>query len=236
MNFIQIKSTNLLKITIITSFILVISIYFMYRAYSWPFGFEATGCLISLILLAITAIFLWLMKNKIFLGNQGKNVSLGLYFGLLWTIEIMINNIIRPGLPLRDHIDDIFFAVLALLILITASRDAYKTRKFISGLTAGFWSGLASGAIACLIALSFIVFGMKLILLDPLNIKEWSDVKMTIKTPGMDVYFAYQTLAGAIMHLFILGALLGLLLGAIGGILGRILSILKSKKYFGKVS
>jgi hypothetical protein len=77
---------------------------------------------------------------------------------------------------------------------------------------------------------------MKLILLDPLNIKEWSDVKMTIKTPGMDVYFAYQTLAGAIMHLFILGALLGLLLGAIGGILGRILSILKSKKYFGKVS
>lgn len=44
---------------------------------------------------------------------------------------------------------------------------------------------------------------MPLILSDPLNIKEWSDVKATTHFPSMSVYFAYQSFAGAIMHLVI---------------------------------
>lgn len=47
----------------------------------------------------------------------------------------------------------------------------------------------------------------------------------------MDVYFAYQTFAGGIMHLFILGAVMGLLLGFIGGFAGRVLHLFKNNRY-----
>ena len=46
---------------------------------------------------------------------------------------------------------------------------------------------------------------------------------------GMNVYFAYQTFAGGIMHLVILGAIMGLLLGIIGGFTGRTLHYFKKQ-------
>lgn len=119
---------------------------------------------------------------------------------MLWTIEISINNLIRPDLPLRDYIDDIFWAIIASLILITAIRDTYHTKRILYGVKSGFWSGIASGTIACLTALVFVVFGMKYLLLDPLNIKEWTDIKTTGNSAGMDVYFACKTFAGGIMR------------------------------------
>jgi len=70
---------------------------------------------------------------------------------------------------------------------------------------------------------------MKYLLIDPLNIKEWTDIKAAENSPGMDVYFAYQTFAGGIMHLIILGAIMGLLLGTVGGFLGKTLLYLKGK-------
>lgn len=222
----EINSNNILRITIFLNIILVVAIYFLYRPSSWPTGFEASGCLGSVILLASTVLLLWIMRNKIIYDQQKKNVALGLSFGLLWTIEISINNFIRPGLPLRDIIDNMFFAIIALLILITATRDAYQTNKFIGGVKSGFWSGLASGAVACFTALILIVFGMKYILLDPLNIKEWTDIKSTANTQSMSVYFAYQTFAGALMHLIILGAIMGLFLGSFGGLIGKTLKSL----------
>jgi hypothetical protein len=203
--------------------------YFRYRPYSWPTGLEASGCLISILLIATTLLLLWQLRDKIINDLQKRNVALGLGFGLFWTVEISINNIIRPGLPLRDYIDNIFWAMIALLILITAIRDAYQTNKFLNGVKSGFWSGISSGAIACLTALIFIVFGMKYILLDPLNIKEWTDIKAGENSPGMDVYFAYQSFAGAIGHLFILGVIMGLLLGTFGGFIGKILHFLIKK-------
>jgi len=54
-----------------------------------------------------------------------------------------------------------------------------------------------------------------------LNIKEWSDMKAALHSPGMDVYFAYQTFAGAVGHLFILGLILGMIIGSLGGLLGK---------------
>lgn len=168
-----------------------------------------------------TVVILKLINNKYFNDIQNKNVTLGLYLGLLWTIEICINNIIRLEHSLRDNVDNAFFLIIAVLIFLTAARDTYKTKRLINGIMAGFWSGLASGAVACLTALLLIVFGMKFILLDPLNIKEWSNIRLTANSPSMAVYFAYETLAGAIMHLFILGAVLGLILGTIAGILGK---------------
>jgi hypothetical protein len=43
----------------------------------------------------------------------------------------------------------------------------------------------------------------------------------------MDVYFAYQTFAGAVMHLFILGAFMRLFPGITGGLIGRTLHSFK---------
>jgi hypothetical protein len=169
------------------------------------------------------------MRYKINTGLQQRNVALGLYFGLLWTIEISINNLIRPDLPFRDLLDNIIWAIIALLILTTATRFAIRTKSILEGVRSGFWSGLSCGAVACLTALLYIVFGMKYILLDPPNIKEWDVFKATSNSPGMDVYFAYQTFAGAIMHLFILGAIMGLLLGLIGGVLGKTLRIKRNQ-------
>jgi hypothetical protein len=218
------KSNRILSLSILLSIILVISVYFSYRPYSWPVGSEAFGCLASIILMTAGLLILWIFRDKIINDLQKRNVALGLGFGLLWTLEISINNLIRPGLPLRDNIDNLFWAIIAILILTVAIRDAFKTNKFLNGVKSGFWSGVGSGAVACLTALIFVVFGMKYILMDPLNLKEWTDIKSTENSPGIDVFFAYQTVAGAIMHLFILGALMGLLLGIIGGILGLTLN------------
>jgi len=223
------KSNNILNLSIVLNIILAIAAYLRYRTYSWPLGLEALGCLVSIILMVTALLIFWILRDKIINNLQKKNVALGLGFGLLWTIEISINNLIRPDLPLRDYIDNIFWTIIGLLILITAIRDAYQTKKILYGVKSGFWSGIASGTIACLTALIFVVFGMKYLLMDPLNIKEWTDIKATENSPGMDVYFAYQTFAGAIMHLFILGAIMGLFLGIIGGFIGRTLHFLKDK-------
>jgi hypothetical protein len=227
MNFSKMKSNNILSISIVLSIILVIFTYFRYRPYSWPTGLEALGCLVSIILMGTVLLIFWILRDKIINDLQKRNVALGLVFGLLWTIEICINNLIRPGLPLRDNIDNIFWVIIAFLILITAIRDAYQTNKFLNGVKSGFWSGISSGVVACLTALIFVVFGMKYLLMDTLNIKEWTDIQTTVNSPGMEVYFAYQTFSGAIMHLFILGVIMGLFLGIIGGSIGKTLRFSK---------
>jgi hypothetical protein len=188
---------------------------------------EASGCLFSVILIAAALLVFWIFRDRITEDLQKRNVALGLGFGLLWTIEIIINNIFQPDVPLRDNIDNMFWAIIALLILVTAVRDAYQTNKILKGVRSGFWTGISSGAVACLTALIFIVFGMKFLLMDPVNIKEWTDIKATENMPGMDVYFAYQTFTGAVMHLFILGAIMGLFLGITGGLIGRTLHSFK---------
>ncbi len=222
------KSNVLLRCCLFISLILVIAIYFNYRPFSWPVGLEALGCLISLFILIISVSLLWAFRNASFMKKEQKNLSLGLAIGLLWTIEIGINNLIQPGLPLRDIIDDQFWAVIALLILFFAGVEAFKKKNISAGIISGFWSGTGSGAIACLTALLLIVFGMDCIINDPLNSKEWSEISKTLQYPNIKVYFAYQTFAGALLHLTILGTVMGLILGVLGGIVG------KSISYFSK--
>jgi hypothetical protein len=227
MNIIYIKSNLILRTLIILSILLIVLMFFLYRPYAWPLGYEAEGSLLSIIMLSAIAFLLWNQRGKYLDDLQKKNVTIGLLIGLIWLIEISINNFIRPGPPLRDNIDNILFSIIAVLIFINAVKDAYHTDTFSDGLKAGFWSGISSGAVACISALALIVFGMKFILLDPLNQKEWANVKETSGSPGMDVYFAYQTFTGAIMHLFVLGALMGIFLGIFGGLAGKILFIIK---------
>ncbi len=225
-----INSGSLLRYCLLISAILIIAIYFMYQPFSWPVGLEALACLVALLIFLMAAILLWVFRNKPIITNQQTNISIGLAIGLLWTIEIGINNLIHPGLPLRDIIDDLFWAFIALLILYCAVASAYKKRKIAAAIIAGFWTGTASGAIACVTALSLIVFGMHFILNDPLNIKEWADTHKNLHYPGMHVYFAYQTFAGAILHLTVLGTLMGLILGLVGGVLGKSISLIYKHK------
>lgn len=216
-----------LRCSIIVSSLLVICIYFFYRSFSWPAGLESAECVIALVILISSFSFLWFFKAKPIVANHINDANLGLLIGLLWTVEIGINNLFHPLLPYRDIIDDTFWIVIAIIILVVAVLHAYKHKSIIAGIISGFWTGSSSGAIACLTALLLIVFGMQLILTDPLNMKEWTDVKTFVHSPGMDVYFAYQTLAGAIMHLVILGTIMGLILGLLGGVLGKFLASLK---------
>jgi hypothetical protein len=142
--------------------------------------------------------------------------------GVLWLIEISINNFIAPPLPLRDNIDNIFWAAIALSILVLAIISAYRARSLLQGIKVGTWSGFVSGLIACCTALSMIVFGMHFITHDPLNIAEWGVRQAGSPAPGIASYFAYETFAGGFLHLIVLGIAMGALLGVAGGLIGKI--------------
>lgn len=218
------KAVVVSQYLLLTSALLVVIIYLLYPALQWSLKLEASACLISLIILIALMIFIEKIKNQ--LSEKSKqNLKAGLYIGLLWTIEISMNNVIQPGLPLRDHLDNIFWGIIAVLIFYISFKDAFTSKKIIAGIKAGFFNGIGSGIVACLTALILICFGMKLLLKDPVNIAEWADMKGKTNYPNMAAYFAYQTFAGAIMHLIILGIIMGLLLGIIGGLLGKLVSL-----------
>ena len=223
------KSVSILRSILAISAILVLLIYFLYPTFSWPTGLEALECLLSFAILLISIFLIGRFRTQLYKQREQRNITIGLYIGFLWTIEICINNIIQPGLPLRDIIDNIFWALIACLILYLSIGDSFQTKNLFYGIKAGFLSGFSSGAIACLTALILISFGMQLIVKDPLNIKEWSDIKNAMQYPNIAVYFAYQTMAGAIMHLVILGAIMGAILGTIGGIAGKLSGSMKIK-------
>jgi hypothetical protein len=218
------KPVVLSKYLLITSAVLVAVIYLLYPALQWSLKLEAGACLFSFILLIAFALIIEKFKHKLS-GKSKQNLLAGLYFGLLWTIEISMNNFIQPKLPLRDYLDNIFWGIIAVLILYVSYKDAFNEKKIIAGIKAGFFSGFASGIIACITALALICFGMKLLLKDAVNIAEWTDMKNQTPYPNMASYFAYQTFAGAILHLVLLGIIMGLLLGIIGGLLGKLLSL-----------
>jgi hypothetical protein len=162
--------------------------------------------------------------------RSGPGISVGLFLGLLWVIEIGINNFIAPPLPARDTMDNIFWGVIALMIFISALFAAKRTGRIWAGIEAGAWSGFVSGAVACWMALSLIVFGMKFILQDPLNVAEWAERGLASSASSMASYFAYQTFAGAFLHLTVLGILMGTLLGLLGGGFGKVLNRLAHQR------
>ena len=86
----------------------------------------------------------------------------------------------------------------------------------------GTWTGFASGAVACLTALALVIFGMSLLLSDPVNLTEWANRAKGSTAPTMASYFAFETLAGAFLHLVALGVGMGFVLGVVGGALGKL--------------
>lgn len=147
-------------------------------------------------------------------------MALGVVLGLLWVVEISINNFVAPPLPARDHIDNGFFVVIALTILAGALTRAYRDGRIMRGIESGIWSGFVSGLFACCAPLLLVVGGMAVITADPLNVTEWAVRSSLSRAPSMAAYFAFETMAGAILHLVVLGLLMGALLGTIGGLLG----------------
>jgi hypothetical protein len=143
-----------------------------------------------------------------------SSAGVGLLIGLLWAMEICINNVLQPPLPLRDYLDDGFWALVAAGILVIAMVWGLRRRRFSASLVAGLWAGLGTGVVACATGLAFVVFGMSRLLSDRPNIEEWSGLG---GGPGMADYFAYETLAGALLHLVGLGAGMGVVLGLLAG-------------------
>lgn len=185
--------------------------------------------LIGLALIALSATLAFLLGNKPPFAGEGKALGarVGIIAGLLWVIEISFNNFVDPRVSTgraRFYVDNAFWAAIALAILVSSLAAALNTRKVSSGLRVGLWSGYVSGIIACLMALSLILFGMRFLLRDPLNISEYATRAHGSSAGGMAAYFAYETMAGALGHLFVLGVVMGLLLGLIGGLAGALLA------------
>lgn len=186
--------------------------------------------LIGLGLIFVSAILALLLgRRHPFAGEGDKLIGawIGLATGLLWIIEISFNNFIDPQISTgraRFYVDNSFWAATALAILMGSLLTAAKTRSIASGIRIGLWSGYISGIISCLMALSLILFGMRFLLRDPINIAEYAARAKGSSPTAMASYFAYETMAGALGHLFVLGVVMGLLLGLIGGLAGALLA------------
>lgn len=201
---------------------LLIGIVAFRYSYSSSSAIESGAGLI--VLLALTA-SLGLYRNRPsrHMNSAERNgvLCFGMILGLLWIVEISINNFIAPPLPARDMVDNIFWAIIALCILAFSIIRAYQKDSLVHGIEVGIWNGLVSGLMACCMALIMIVFGMRFILQDPLNASEWIERGAGMTAPNMAAYFAFETLAGALGHLILLGFIMGSLLGVVGGSLGR---------------
>lgn len=155
----------------------------------------------------------------------------GLLGGLLWMLEISFNNFAPAAIsmgPARFWVDNGIWATVALLIAGASIAGAAQARRFAVGLQVGLWSGLVSGLLACLMGLLVVTAGMDALLADPYNVQEWAAGGAQSGAASMATYFAYETLAGAVLHLVVLGLGMGGLLGLLGSALGASLARLRS--------
>jgi hypothetical protein len=187
------------------------------------FGLAAAGELILLV--AVATVWLAARRVRFLPGPDPLAIRMGLALGLLWALEIGINNFLAPPLPARDVIDNSFWALIALTILGLAGVASYRVNRFVPGLVSGLWSGAVSGVGACGMALAVIAFGMAFITRDPLNVAEWAARGPASDAPSLAAYFAFETLAGAFLHLTVLGVGMGGLLGLVGGLAGKALRV-----------
>lgn len=191
----------------------------------------ASGAAIA-VMAAVSAV-LWLAhKRSSHLHDDdtaARGARLGFWLGLAWCVEIGINNLLAPPMPARDIIDDLFWAGIAAAIFVQALLTGIRPKSFACAVRVGAWSGIASGMLACTAALSLIVFGMRFMLHDPLNVAEWNAVRANQSAPSMAHYFAFETLAGAFGHLLVLGLAMGSLLGLVAAIFGTVATKLFSR-------
>ncbi|MBV9849081.1 MAG: hypothetical protein JO250_05265 [Armatimonadetes bacterium] len=97
-----------------------------------------------LILLALAGC-LWACGRRAVPTRVRRSAAAGLLLGVLWVIEIGINNVLAPPLPGRDILDDVFWAVIALGILLVAGVAAYGAGRLRAGVEAGAWAAWPAG-------------------------------------------------------------------------------------------
>jgi hypothetical protein len=197
----------------------IVGVTYSYSARSFALSGAAVVALLA------TALFIWILGPRMLAPESSPSrpaLGAGLFIGVLWTVEIAINNLVAPGLPSRDLIDNACWAVVALGIAAVAAGASRRSGRLSDGFWAGLGAGLGSGLVACVSAQAMIVLGMRFILADPLNVAEWAARGPASGAPGMAAYFAFESLAGALMHLLVLGVAMGVLLGVIGGAVGRL--------------
>lgn len=184
------------------------------------------GAIALFLLLALTGWLLWRgtrtrSARTAFALRQGTRN--GLLCGLLWVLEISFNNFLPPTISTgaaRFYVDNSFWALIACLMIVVSAISAFRHKSLLAGIQVGFWSGLVSGLIACLMGLLLITLWMNFLLRDPLNIAEFAVRGATSGAPNMATYLAYETLTGSLGHLTILGIGMGTILGSLGGGLG----------------
>jgi hypothetical protein len=212
----------LLTITVFSTILaLIIAFKYGYNTIS------IAGSVVGFLILLATSGFLWVYdKRTSQMGNSliiNDAIMVGIILGILWIVEIGINNFIAPPLPARDIIDNIFWAIIAFSIFVFSALCAYRAGSIRVGIVVGIWSGFVSGLLACCTALSLVVFGTRFVTQDPLNVAEWAVRGTDTNAPTMAAYYAYETFAGAFLHLIVLGVFMGLLLGLLGGTFGMVI-------------
>jgi hypothetical protein len=186
-------------------------------------SYRTLGGIAIIVLLAVSGWFAWRgvrAMDEESMAARRLGLRGGLLFGLLWVLEISFNNFVPPDIstgPMRDRVDSTVLAAIAAGVLILSAVAAFRNGAIKHGLLAGYWSGLVSGLIACLMGLLLIVPWMRLLVRDPLMISEFAERGAADGAPDLATYIAYETLTGALLHLVLLGMALGLLLGGVGG-------------------
>lgn len=188
---------------------------YAYDAATW---IEATFVVLALLGLAASLIILGRFSRRVTTSFVVPwAVAVGIFLGSLWVVEILVNNVVTPPLPARDIIDNSFWAAIELIALAGAFAITLRSRRIIHGIEFGVWSGFVSGLIACTAALALVTFGMRLVTADLLNVAEWAELGGQSGAPSIAHYFAFETMAGALGHLLVLGVGLGMLVGFMGG-------------------
>lgn len=206
---------------LVVSIGLAVAAYLVYRGPGWPLGTQGIEGLVAILVLVLTLVFgLWYGHRSHYRADG--SLLVGLVVGMLWAVEITINNVLTPGLPLRSIVDNSVWAAVALAILVYSFIRARRSGSVLAGIGAGLWSGFATGLVACVVGLLFVVFGIHLIVADPLTVAEWSAQGPESGLTDPVVFSAYETLFGALAHLHLLGTVMGTLLGLVGGVAGGI--------------
>jgi hypothetical protein len=138
---------------------------------------EASAVAVSVVGLAVAA--WWLAgrpatvdRRTVLLWGLGP----GLGLGALWIAEIAFNNVTPSTVSTasnRGVVDNVTWAVVGLVTLVTAAWVTVRTGRWRSGLRAGVWSGVGSGVGAGLGGAALLAFLRSNVERDPLMLGEW---------------------------------------------------------------
>jgi hypothetical protein len=161
-------------------------------------------------------------------------VGLGAILGLLWVVEIGVNNVFpacQAPVGTRDAIDDAIWALIGLLTLGVAGLASHRRGGSAPGAKIGLWSGIVSGLFAYLAGLLVVDLFLGAVVADPELVANFPASQF----PDLATYATFaivgaSPLVGAAGHLWLLGIAAGTLLGAVGGLAGTLTTKVLGRK------